>query len=282
MYRGREYGSLADFSGLDSGGPLLLDSMAAGLQRIHNEILRVLKQHGLGKPIALIKIDASLPADLRDQSDLPRRIRELKSRGGYEIVNHRRGSDSFYTLKSLDQREQRASSDGIPGKTRAKILLQANGRCQMTGKTIKDDGIKLVIDHRVPREWGGTSHEDNLWAICEEMNIAKRHFCATLPKSVMQKCMGFDDPTQRIGELLKAFDGKFVPRWLLEIVGMDDEWTRRLRELRDLGWRVDSVRAKGERGRHKFVYKLVESKPWPSDVRAAIQAAAAKRGSKSL
>mgnify|MGYP006424347411 CR=1 FL=1 len=227
-------------------------------------------------------IDSGLPDDLQHQSDLPRRIRELRSRGGYSITNRRGEGTSWYTLQSLEPRRQVADSSPIPGRLRPKILLKANGRCSLCGKTIEEDGIKLVIDHRVPREWGGTSDEDNLWAICETCNIQKRDYFDTLPTDVMERCMAYKETVQRIGELLKVKQGEVVPRWLISAVAMEDEWTRRLRELRDLDWKVETIRVSGERGATRFAYKLISHRPWPTDVRRAIREAAKKRGSRSL
>lgn len=152
----------------------------------------------------------------------------------------------------------------------------------MCGLTVKEDGVKLVVDHKVPRNWGGSNDIENLEALCEECNGGKKDFFASLDADLMRKCMNFELPIQRLGELLKAFDGQIVPRRLLEIVGQDDEWTRRLRELRDLGWEVKSVRAKGESGAARFAYQLISSRPWPANIKAEIAKSAQKRGSKSL
>ena len=43
----------------------------------------------------------------------------------------------------------------------------------MCGKTIERHGITLVVDHKIPRDWGGTNAEENLWAICEECFLGK-------------------------------------------------------------------------------------------------------------
>lgn len=256
--------------------------MPPRLRRIHLEILRVLKEQGIGNSITLDIIDELLPEDLQGQKDLPRRIRELRSRARYKIRNHKADGNSYYTLESLEPGTTVADTQPISGKLRAKIRLQANGRCQLCGRTIAEDGIKIVVDHRIPREWGGPTEEENLWGICEECNIQKRDYFSTLPKDIMERCMGFRDPTQRIGELLKAKTGEIVPRWLIAAVGMDDEWTRRLRELRDLKWKVKCVRVSGEHGASRFAYKLLSSQPWPDDIREAIRLAARARGSKSI
>ncbi len=141
--------------------------------------------------------------------------------------------------------------------------------------------MELQADHRVPRDWGGSSAQDNLWAICAECNRGKKNFFATIEDGA-KKSMAYPDATQRIGELLKVFVGKEPPpRWLIETVAMDDDWPRRLRELTDLGWEYKTVRVKKADNRWSVSYKLVNSKPWPENVRAAIREAAAKRGAKS-
>jgi hypothetical protein len=242
-------------------------------------ILEAFLKHGVGKPLPLVQLRKMLPADLGNQEELPRRIRDLRARR-YPIRYQKRGNS--YTLLSEEPVGKKADIEPISGRLSAQIRLIAHGVCQMCGKTIAEDQIKLVVDHRVPRDWGGATEADNLWAICEPCNIAKQAFFSTLPKSVMEKCMTPKDPTVRIGELLKAFEGKTCPRSLLEVVGQDDEWTRRLRELRDLGWKVETSSDPNGKGRYRVGYKLIKSLPWPNDVRAAISAAAKKRGAKSF
>ena len=254
--------------------------MAKGLRDIHYHLIDIFKKRGVGNPITLDEIRTQLPGEVSDQSDLPRRIREVRSFGGYDIPYSK--ATQSYALQSAKPKKVIANPDPISGRDAARVRLDAHGRCQMCGKTIKEDGIKLVIDHRIPREWGGPSELNNYWAICEPCNIAKRDFFATLPQDIMKKCMKYELPIQRIGELLKVFEGKIVPRYLLVLVGMEDEWTRRLRELRDLGWKVKYKQVKGEKGASRHSYKLLESKPWPKDIKSAIAAAAKKRGSKSF
>ena len=217
------------------------------LNTIHEAILRVFKEAGVGVSLSKDEIDARLPPELRGQSDMPRRIRDLRSRTRLPIPNHKADGESFYTLMSLEPEGEAADSTPISGKLRAKVLLKANGRCLLCGATIAKDGVKLVADHRVPREWGGPTEEDNLWAICETCNIQKRDYFATLPQDIMKRCMVYDDSVLRLGELLMAKVG--VP---------------------------------GETGANRFSYRCDSYEPCPDDVRAAIQESAKKRGAKSL
>jgi hypothetical protein len=246
------------------------------LTPLKKKILDAFLKIGVGKPVTIEQIRAAMGIKPHEQRELTRRVRELEQQNGYQIPYDTK--TKTYTLVSetpgpvyvVDERR-------IPGKLQAEIKFIANGRCGMCGKTIAEDGIRLVIDHRVPYQWGGPTEAENLWAICETCNIQKKDFIADLPVETMSQCMTHKETVKRLGELLKAFKGEIVPRSLLEIVGQDDEWTRRLRELRDLGWLVERVVDTSQRGRYQHAYRLVKSKPWPADIRSAIRLSAKKR-----
>ncbi len=70
----------------------------------------------------------------------------------------------------------------------------------------------------------------------------------------------------RLGETLKAFKGDPVPAATLDYVANQDGWKKRVRELRYLGWEIESFNRKvGEGGRVSSYYRLVKSRPWPED-----------------
>ena len=33
--------------------------------------------------------------------------------------------------------------------------------------------MTVVVDHKIPIEWGGRDDDENLWAICEDCSIGK-------------------------------------------------------------------------------------------------------------
>lgn len=240
------------------------------LSKIQKRVLEVFIELGAGKPISLNEIKTRIGIALHEQNDLPKRMREMKMLGWNIAYN---AKTKTYSLSSVERSEVRVVDDrGISGTVRARILHIANSRCGMCGKHTTEDGIKLVIDHRVPHSWGGATAEENLWAICETCNTQKKNFFSTLDPVVMSKCMIYSETAKRIGELLKAYNGEVVPRSLLEIVGQDDEWTRRLRDLRTLGWKVEKVIDPTQEGRYQYAYKLVESRPWPASISASLKA----------
>jgi hypothetical protein len=148
----------------------------------------------------------------------------------------------------------------------------------MCGRTVVEDAVKLHIDHRVPRDWGGETEEDNLWAVCSECNEGKKHFFASISDPRIRQAMNHKNVHMRIGELLKQFVGKEVPKQYLQFVAAfsHEDWEKRMRELRELGWRYRFVRRK-EKGRDRTYFILDHFEPWPSEPAAAIRAAEARK-----
>jgi len=230
---------------------------------IYKKILDVFLDAGVGTPLTITQIRDRLDEDAGSQEALSRRVRNLRSYG-YDLPCESRK----YTLRSATPIRD-ANVEPISGRLRAEVLNAAHGRCEQCGQTIREDHVKLQIDHRNPRDWGGSTERSNLWALCEQCNNGKRNFFESLDDTVMRKCMKYELPIQRIGELLKAFEGKPVPRRLLDVVSDSaDSWPRRLRELRELGWTVSHVHDANEKGKYTHAYKLIESKPWPDDIPA--------------
>ncbi|HCO02047.1 MAG TPA: HNH endonuclease [Actinobacteria bacterium] len=167
-----------------------------------------------------------------------------------------------------------APRSGIPLRARAIVL--APQRCAMCGRTPLEDQVKLVIDHKIPLDWGGTNELDNLQPLCEDCNAGKKDHFATLDQYAdkIRLAVGFDEPHRRIGELLKAFGGDWVPEDLLSAIASakqyQADWQKRTRELRTLGWDI-TTRRKREGGRTRVWYSAVHWEPWPEgNIRAEI------------
>jgi hypothetical protein len=137
-------------------------------------------------------------------------------------------------------------------------------------------GISLVVDHKKPRDWGGTNDRENLWAICEECNGGKKSYFSSLnvDAEFMKKVTAHESVHVRIGETLKAVGiGKRTPPEILDVVADQEDWHKRLRELRYpvIGWEIDTVPYKTPSGRKKVDYVLKNYKPWPTDPTAKIR-----------
>lgn len=235
---------------------------------IHQKILNLLKSDTGG--LTIYEIRAAIP-DIEVQQHLDKRVRELRY---YYNVPIRKGRYFYEGKKAAPA----ADSGVISAKDRAAVLNKAHGRCQMCGRTIADDGIKLQVDHKIPRTWGGKTVLDNLWALCQLCNGGKRDFFATFNDEEMKKIATLDSVYARIAAILKMHKGKPVPAWLLEfIANMDDfqeDWQKRLRELRYpvIGMKIKATRSKTPSGKWQAAYVLQKWKPLPPNHKQLIKA----------
>jgi hypothetical protein len=145
----------------------------------------------------------------------------------------------------------------------------------MCGRTIDKHCITLVIDHKKPLNWGGTNDIENLWAICDDCNGGKKEYFSSLvaDDELMRRIIAEKSVHVRLGETFKAFGvGRPVPAYLLELIADQDEWRKRIRDLRYavIGWKF-RVKKYKKFGRVYADYVLEDWKPWPEDPTGAIR-----------
>lgn len=234
---------------------------------LEREIYRLLFE-SLGTPLTISQIRRKLKVASGTQEHLNRRVRELYRE--FDIDRRRVGRTTTYELKGRLPVSRTAGR--INKDIRAYVLR--NQRCDQCGRTPSEHSVVLHVDHKIPKEWGGTDELTNLQALCSECNEGKKNYYATYDRyaSQIREAVNYDEPHRRIGELLKAFSGKPVRGDLLERVAnakqYQEDWQKRLRELRLLGWKIKSSRRK-EQDRVVAYYELQEAKPWPEGIIAA-------------
>ena len=226
---------------------------------IHRKMAELLQENPGGLTSGQLR--EGLGLDPAEQAQLDRRRREL--RYWYEIDKKTAGGRTFYIMRG--ERKTPFETGGVSLRKKATTLAAAHGRCQMCGKTIERHGITLVVDHKIPRDWGGSNEEENLWAICEECNAGKKAHFASLDQTLMRRVMQHESVHMRIGELLKGSGGKMVTSDLIALVAGQDDWKKRTRELRYLGWRIEVSRKKLPSGRVRSAYTLRRFVDWPPD-----------------
>jgi hypothetical protein len=207
-----------------------------------------------------------------EQSELSRRRRDLDD--WFVIERLKKGSQTYYELTGAKQGPP-PESRSINKKLRSLVL--SDGICAYCGKTPIKHHVELDVDHKIPREWGGTNDRDNLQALCSECNEGKKNLWADYDqyKDKVREVTRYKEPHKRIGELLKAFGNEPIPDDLLEMIAKmgqyQKDWTRRLRELKELGWKYKVSKKKiGGRVRSSFVLEHYE--PWPEgNIRAEIK-----------
>jgi HNH endonuclease len=172
----------------------------------------------------------------------------------------------------------RSPADVLPISSRLRAQALAPARCAQCGRTPRQHGVVLKVDLRMPPDWGGTNDPDNLQPLCEECYEGKRQYLETYApySEKIRQAARFDEPQRRIGELLKAFEGGWVPSDVIGIVASakeyQDDYQRRTRDLRFLGWDYEQQKRYDEGARVRVYYRLVRAKPWPDNIRAAITA----------
>jgi 5-methylcytosine-specific restriction endonuclease McrA len=134
---------------------------------IHQQIVDVMKRFPEGISGGQIRQELGLKPE--DQTHLDRRKRDLKK----WFIIHKvssivtvSGKKRVVTLYKYAGEKKAITDEGdISQKVRAEVIHAAHGRCQMCGRTIADHNIALVVDHKKPRDWGGSNDRENLWAI---------------------------------------------------------------------------------------------------------------------
>jgi 5-methylcytosine-specific restriction endonuclease McrA len=208
-------------------------------------------------------------------SQTDRRVRELYDQ--FKVSKIRRGKDTLYRLDGWADNQKENPRTSFNRRTRAQVL--APQRCAQCGRTPLDHNVVLVVDHKIPREWGGSDSIENLQPLCEECNSGKKDFYATYDKYAeeIRAASSLLEPHARIGELLKAFRGDWVPSELIGVVASmqtyQEDWQKRTRELRHLDWVIKFKRRKDPRtGRHITWYRAAHWEPWPDGpIRAEIE-----------
>lgn len=215
-----------------------------------------------------------------DQEHVGRRLRELRRHFDIAAVPQPDG-EPRYELRGWSEKAP-PDPGGISRRLRAQVL--APQRCAQCGRSPLTHGVVLQVDHKIPLAWGGTNEPENLQPLCEDCNHGKRDYYRTYEAhaDAVRAAIGWDEPQKRIGELLKAFGtDEWVPSELLGLVASakeyQEDWQRRLRDLRFLGWEYEHQNRHNEGARVRSYYRLRRWLPWPADVRAAISSEERRR-----
>jgi transcriptional regulator with XRE-family HTH domain len=224
-------------------------NMASRPGAIHRQIIELLRKHPEGLTSGQIRAKLNIAPD--EQAQLDRRRRDLRQ---WFILGKRQvGGDWVYTIEG----ERDASTiveGGINIRVRAAVLNRAHGRCQMCGRTITQHGVVLVVDHKIPRDWGGTNDEDNLWALCEDCRVKLRQ--AQRKREKWARATTLKTSRERIKALLNAKLKRWMPgTWLKAVAGRGD-WSRSIREFRSEGCVLHVRRVRERDGMVMTYYRL--------------------------
>lgn len=189
-------------------------------------------------------------------SQLQRRRRDLKEIFAIENLKGHR----YHLVGWLP--EELSEATGISKRVRFHVLQ--SGACKNCGRTVREDGVKLAVDHILPQAWGGSDAEENLQPLCEDCNAGKKDYYGEFDQygQQIQEAATYDEPHRRIAMLLRAFNGRLVPSELLGAVASvkqyQEDWQKRTRELRELGIDYEAKKRKLPSGRIVTDYALTK------------------------
>lgn len=205
----------------------------------------------------------------KTNSNAGRRLRELYAT--FEIRRYRHQGERAWVYQIVSRKEKPLDTVAISKRLEVEVFTIKGRYCAMCGRG-PVDGIKLQIDHIIPREWGGLTVLDNLEPLCAEHNHGKKAFFSSFDDvgPIIRHAMSGEDPWMRIGELLRRLHGisRECPVELIFLVAKEThkgDPLKRLRELRFvLGWPIKPSRSKDSGGVTHVSYKLTCAPPaWP-------------------
>ena len=136
-----------------------------------------------------------LRAVAENQSEWGRRVRELRTEEGYQILTHNDRSElkpGQYLLETA--KPQPAFARAISKETRAFVLDRNGFTCQMCGAVAGEQHpydstrkTRLHLGHVIDKSMGGTDDPPNLRAICSVCNEGASN--ATLTRPDLQKLL---------------------------------------------------------------------------------------------
>ena len=178
-------------------------------------------------------------------------IRNLKQQQGYDITNKR---GEWYKLNSLERKEIKGKRKYISKKLRFLVLERDNYTCQACGATPMD-GVKLVMDHIIPVDWGGTTEIENLQALCTECNEGKQAWIDGEDEATMREVCKQTNTADRLKIYFEHHPNEEIDVDKLAVVAKTREWTRQIRFIRaNCNMNIRPVRKNKKENRIKDAY----------------------------
>ena len=200
----------------------------------------------VGKPLSKEKL-----AETAAVFDWARSIRTLRQEG-YEIELL---TDGAYVLHSVEMKDTGNKRENIDAKTRYRIMQRDHSTCQRCGRGISD-GVKLAVDHKIPVDMGGDGSDENLWILCEECNLGKKHWFSDQNAEEMKKLFSEKSGTKRLEMFFDMHPNELLDPSKLSVVSGIRDWERTLRSIRqNTGKNIEYVRKDPSTGTEGYIYK---------------------------
>ena len=182
--------------------------------------------------------------------DWARVIRTLRQEGhDIELLQ-----DGSYVMNSKDKKVGNTRGV-IDTKTRYRILQRDHSTCQRCGRTA-EDGVKLAIDHKIPVDMGGETTDENLWVLCEECNLGKKHWFSDADAEEMKLLFKENSGGKRLELYITSHPNELLEPAKLAVISGIRDWERTLRLFREKSKKnIQYIRKDPMTGKEGYIYK---------------------------
>jgi|GEM_PF-1083799 len=130
---------------------------------------------------------AEIMAANKNQSDTPRRIRELRSEFNFDIEQEGTGDNSRYRLIS-HQRSETRRRKYISKAERDRLVREFGLKCNICDREFEAIEGNLQVDHRIPFDKLGPTTVQNSQLLCTTCNVMKKRICEFCERENCDEC----------------------------------------------------------------------------------------------
>lgn len=187
-----------------------------------------------------------------------RSLRSLRDDGWIIECDHSRRT---YLFPFSEPKGEKKDSRYISQDLRAKVMIRDQSTCQMCGKTVKEDHIKIHIDHIIPHSWGGETILENLQCLCKDCNEGKKNWEASENPDLMTEISKATNTGDRLRLFFEYYPNREISVNRLSVIAKTREWTRELRRIRSYhNMAIQFLpKKKGVRDEDCYIYHKEES-----------------------
>lgn len=165
------------------------------------------------------------------------------------------GTTKCYCFPNGEPINPKRDNRYINNSLRAKIIIRDCSTCQMCGKNVRDDHIRVHIDHIVPLSWGGKTVLDNLQVLCSNCNEGKKNFVKSENPELMERISVATSAQERLRLYFEYYNDTKIDVDKLAVIAKTREWTRQLRYLRSMhGMHIEYIPQNKKKGYMKAYY----------------------------
>lgn len=122
--------------------------------------------------------------------------KEFFVREGKASQGHKKYCDDKCRSAAYKEKLKEGYTHNKTYNLRFSIMARDGFRCRYCGRSPQQDGVKLVVDHIIPKDKGGTDDPSNLITACQDCNIGKGSLLLLASKGQIPSYLAIESLTQ--------------------------------------------------------------------------------------